>query len=241
MIFRGMLSLIRVLFWLIARVRIYGMERLHLNQSYVAAGNHIGRLDPGLVFLVLDRQDIILFVAEKYRKYAPMRWLANAMNAIWIDRYNADMGALRQALRRLKQGGVMAIAPEGTRSPSGTLQRGRAGASYLAVKAGVPIVPVAVMGCEDRVVVERLRHFRRLDIVGRVGEPFKLLPLHAGDRDEQLQEDTDEIMCHIAALLPPERRGYYANHPRLLELISTEDQSTWGTPVEIQSLRKSRR
>lgn len=239
MIFRGIRLLIRLLFWLIARVRVYGIEHLDLYQSYVAAGNHIGRLDPGLVFLVLDRQDIILFVAEKYRKYPPMRWLAKSLNAIWIDRYNADMRAMRQALRRLKQGGVMGIAPEGTRSPLGVLQRGKPGASYLAVKAGVPILPVAIVGCEDRVVIERLKHFRRLDIVARVGKPFKLPDLQAGNRDEQLQEDTDEIMCHIAALLPAERRGYYAGLPRVLELIASEGQEDSGEAVEIQSLWRS--
>jgi 1-acyl-sn-glycerol-3-phosphate acyltransferase len=236
MFYRLTRFLIRLMFWFIARVRIYGMENLDLDQSCVVAGNHIGRLDPGLIYLVVDRQDIILFVAEKYRKYAPIRWLTRAMNAIWVDRFNADMGAMRQALRRLKSGGVMAIAPEGTRSPDGNLLRGRAGASFLAAKAGVPIVPVAVMGTEDRVVIDRLRHLRRLDIVARVGKPFKLPALKDGDRDAQLQEFTDEIMCHIAALLPPERRGFYADHPRLLGLLSAEGQLSSTTADENQPL-----
>jgi 1-acyl-sn-glycerol-3-phosphate acyltransferase len=239
MVYRLTRFLIRRLFWLIARIRIYGMRNLDLNQSCVVAGNHIGRLDPGLIYLVLDRQDIILFLAEKYRKYALMRWIAKVMNAIWVDRFNADMAAMRQALRRIRSGGVMAIAPEGTRSPDGNLQRGRAGASYLAVKAGVPVVPVAVTGLEDHVVVRRLRRLRRLDVVARVGTPFRLPPLQGGERDAQLQEYTDEIMCHIAALLPPERRGYYANHPRLLELLSTEDPPASVMADETDPLRIS--
>lgn len=216
---------IRMLFWLISRLRVYGLENIDLVQSCVAVGNHIGRLDPGLIYLVLDRRDIIMFVAEKYRKYPFFRWLIKAMDAIWIDRFNADMGAMREALRRLKRGGVVAIAPEGTRSPDGTLQRGRPGASYLAVKAGVPVLPVAFTGTKDSVVKDRLRHLRRLDIVAQVGKPFRLPPLTSGNREAQLQEYTDEIMCHIAVLLPPERRGVYAEHPRTLELLSAEDKS----------------
>lgn len=228
---------IRLMFWLIARIRVYGMENIDLNQSCVAVGNHIGRLDPGLIYLVLNRRDIIMFVAEKYRKHAFFRWLIRTMDAIFVDRYNADMGAMREALRRLKRGGVMAIAPEGTRSPSGALQRGRAGASYLAIKAGVPIIPVAITGTEDSVVMDRLRHLKRLDIVARVGKPFNLPPLKGDDREAQLQEYTDEIMCHIATLLPAERRGYYADHPRLLELLSNEEQSASSTAQKIQPLR----
>jgi 1-acyl-sn-glycerol-3-phosphate acyltransferase len=239
MIYRLTRFVIRLMFWLIARIRVYGMENIDLNQSCVAVGNHIGRLDPGLIYLVLNRRDIIMFVAEKYRKHAFYRWLIRAMDAIWVDRFNADMGAMRQALRRLKRGGVMVIAPEGTRSPTGALQRGHAGASFLAVKAGVPIVPVAIMGTEDHVVMDRLRRLRRLDIEARVGKPFMLPALHADDRESQLQEYTDEIMCHIAALLPAERRGFYADHPRLLELLTTEYTSTSATVQEIQPLRAS--
>lgn len=230
---------IRLLFWLIARLRVYGIENVKLSGSYVAVGNHIGRLDPGLVFLVLDRHDIIVFVAEKYRKYAFYRWLVRVLDAIWIDRYNADMGALREALRRLKKGGVVGMAPEGTRSPDGTLNYGHAGASFLAVKAGVPIVPVAFTGTEDNVVISRLRRLQRLDIIACVGKPFTLPPLKAGARDSQLQEYTDEIMCQIAALLPPERRGVYAHHPRTLEILSTEDKSYAEKLEEIQAIQLS--
>lgn len=230
---------IRLLFWLIARIRVYGVENVDLTGSFVAVGNHIGRLDPGLVYIVLDRRDIIMFVAEKYRKHAFYRWLVQILDAIWIDRYNADMGALRKALRRLKQGGVVGMAPEGTRSPDGNLQLGYAGATFLAVKAGVPVVPIAFTGTEDHEVISRLRRLRRLDIIGCVGKPFTLPPLKAGDREEQLQKFTDEIMCRIAVLLPPERRGAYTDHPRTLEILSTEEKSYAEKLEEVQIVQLS--
>lgn len=231
--------LIRTMFWLIARLRVYGMENIDLEGSYVGTGNHIGRLDPGLIYLVIDRSDIIMFVAEKYRKYAFFRWLIRAMDAIWLDRYNPDLGAMREALRRLRRGGVVTIAPEGTRSPDGTLQRGRPGASYLAVRAGVPVVPVAFTGTMDSEVRARLSRLRRLDIEARVGKPFVLPPLTPGDREAQLQEYTDEIMCHIAVLLPPELRGFYADHPRTLELLAAEDKSLTEMVEEAQIIQLS--
>lgn len=230
---------IRLLFWLIAKLRVYGMENVDLSESFVAVGNHIGRLDPGLVYIILDRRDIIMFVAEKYRKYAFYRWLIRNMDAIWVDRYNADLGAMREALRRLKRGGVVTIAPEGTRSPDGTLRQGNAGASFLAAKAGVPVVPVAFTGTEDSEVISRLRRLKRLDIVACVGKPFTLPPLVAGDREAQLQEYTDEIMCHIAALLPPERRGFYADHPLTLEILSAEEKSYSEKLEEVQTFQLS--
>jgi 1-acyl-sn-glycerol-3-phosphate acyltransferase len=211
--------LVHLLFRLIARVTLHGGERIPASGAYIIASNHIGRLDAPLVYYLLDRQDVIMMVAEKYRQSAFYRWFVKQLDAIWVDRFNADLGALRTTLSRLKQGQVLVMAPEGTRSKTGKLNYAHPGASYLAVKAGVPILPVGLVGTEDRRVVQRLKRLQRLDIHLYVGEPFHLPPLKGGDREEALQADTDEIMCRIAALLPPAARGVYADHPRLQELL----------------------
>jgi 1-acyl-sn-glycerol-3-phosphate acyltransferase len=140
------------------------------------------------------------------------------MDAIWVDRFGADFRALREMLNRLQRGGVLAIAPEGTRSQNGALIEGRPGVSYLAAKAGVPILPVAATGTQDALVEEQLSRFRKTHITVRIGQPFILPPLQSQDRDAVLQGYTDEIMCRIAALLPPDYRGVYADHPRLKQL-----------------------
>ncbi len=214
-------SIVRFLLHLIARIEVSGFDNLPATQGCVIAANHIGRLDAAMPYYLLDRADIIVMVAEKYRKYALSRWLTHLVNGIFIDRYNADVGALRQTLRRLQAGGILTMTPEGTRSKSGNLIEARPGGIFLAWKAGVPILPAAITGTEDAVVRHRLKHLRRLDIKVVAGEPFTLPPTKGKDRDAHMQAYTDEVMCRIAALLPPERRGVYADHPRLKELTAS--------------------
>jgi 1-acyl-sn-glycerol-3-phosphate acyltransferase len=216
--------LIRRLAPLLMHLEVTGLENLPTDGAYIAAANHLGMLDPVLVYYLLDRQDVILIVAEKHSKYAIVRWLVRSLNAIYIDRYNANMAVIRQVLKRLRQGEVLVIAPEGTRSQSGTLLEGRPGASFLAAKADLPVIPVGATGTEDRLFLANLKRLRKTPVSMRIGEPFRLPPLPKQGREAALQADTIEIMCHIAALLPPEYRGVYADHPRLQELLSPESQ-----------------
>ncbi|MCS7009829.1 MAG: 1-acyl-sn-glycerol-3-phosphate acyltransferase [Anaerolineales bacterium] len=219
--------ILRTLLGLIARVEAVGFEKLPTSGGYVIAANHIGRLDAALPYILLDRPDIIMVVAEKYQKYAFYRWLVKITNGMFIDRYNADIVAIREVLRRLRAGGIFVITPEGTRSKSGNLQEAKPGAIYLAWKAGVPVLPAALTGCEDSVVLERLKRFQRLHIRVVAGDFFILPPEAKGaDRDVLLRQYTDEVMCRIAALLPSERRGVYAEHPRLKELLNISRQET---------------
>jgi 1-acyl-sn-glycerol-3-phosphate acyltransferase len=209
---------VRLILGLIARVEIVGFENLPTG-GFVIAANHIGRLDAALAYYILDRPDIIMVVAEKYEKYAIFRWLVKLTNGMFVDRYNADIHAIRETLRRLQQGQVFTITPEGTRSRSGNLIEAKPGGTYLAWKAGVPVLPVALTGTEDAVVVDRLKHFKRLAVRIVAGQPFTLPPVKGKNRDAAMQQYTDEVMCRIAALLPPERRGVYSRHPRLKELL----------------------
>lgn len=215
--------LIKLFIALTARIEVHGAEHINsLHGGYVIASNHIGRLDAILIYDYSDRSDIILLVAEKYREIPLARWFVRQLNAIWIERFNADFSALRQALSRLNKGGVLVLAPEGTRSPNATLQKAWPGASYLAAKAGAPIVPVALVGCEDAKFFPNLKHLRRTQVTIYAGEPFTLPPVPVKNREAVLEQCTDEIMCRIAALLPPSYRGYYADHPRLKELLSSD-------------------
>jgi 1-acyl-sn-glycerol-3-phosphate acyltransferase len=216
--------LIRLLVPVVMRLDVSGMENLPEKGAFIAAANHLGVLDPVLVYYLLDRQDIILIIAEKHSKYTLVRWLVRNLDVIFIDRYNADMAVMREVLKRLRKGGVLVIAPEGTRSRSGTLLEGRQGASYLAAKAGVPIVPVGAVGTEDRLFLRNLKRLRKTPVTVRIGKSFCLSALPKENREAILQADTIEIMCRIAALLPPEYRGAYADHSRLKELLLLEEQ-----------------
>jgi len=217
--FRFVQFLLRLVFRLISRLEVYGMENIPTSGPFIAVSNHIGRLDAALVYVVIDRTDIIMMVAEKYKENAFFRWLVRMLDGVYIDRFNADLNAMREIMRRLKAGGVLVMAPEGTRSPTASLQDGKDGASYLAAKSRLPILPVGVTGTEDGLVMKQLRRFKRLKIVAYVGKTFMLPPLSAKEREIQLPQFTNEIMCQIAALLPESYRGIYANNPRTTELL----------------------
>jgi len=212
--------IVRLILNSIAHVELVGFDHLPSSQGYVIAANHIGRLDAALPYYILDRPDIIMVVAEKYKKYAFFRWLVKITNGMFIDRYNADIGAIRESLRRLQQGQILTVTPEGTRSKSGNLIEAKPGGIYLAWKAGVPIIPAAITGTEDAVVVDRLKHFKRLNIKAVAGPAFLPPPVAGLERDELMQRYTEEVMCRIAALLPADRRGFYAEHSRLKEILA---------------------
>lgn len=224
--------LLRAIVRVIARVTVYGAEYLPpKNASYIAVSNHIGRLDPAFVYYLLRRKDIIMLVAEKYKEHTWSRLLAQAVNGIFIDRYNADFNAMRELLRRIKQGGVVVLAPEGTRSPNAALIQGWDGASFVAAKAGLPILPVGVTGSGDKEVVDRLKHVKRLHVTVNIGPTFTLPPLKDRSRDEQLADYTEEIMCRIASELPETYRGIYTDRPRLKELLMEKTLRGLHAPI----------
>jgi 1-acyl-sn-glycerol-3-phosphate acyltransferase len=90
--------LIQVLLRLIARLEVVGMENLPLHSSFIIAANHIGRLDAVIIYAFSKRRDIIMMAAEKYRRIPVVRWLARQLDVIWVDRFNADFGAVRETL-----------------------------------------------------------------------------------------------------------------------------------------------
>jgi len=211
--------LVRLLFNMIARVEAKGYEHLPKEGSFVIATNHLGIVDAPIAFYALDRWDMFVMIAEKWEKVALFRWLGKYFNFIFIDRYNPDIKNLRKVISLMQENNILVIAPEGTRSRVGSLIEAKPGVSYLASKLNRPIVPVAITGTEDKVLFGNLKKLRRARITLTAGPAFTLPPLPRENRDEVLKEYTDEIMCHIAALLPEKYRGVYAGHPRLKELL----------------------
>jgi len=214
-------TLIRFLFNLIAHVDVSGYEYVPKEGNFVIATNHLGIVDAPLAFYALDRWDLFVLVGEKWEKNAFMKWLGKYFNFIFIDRFNPDIKALRKVIALMDDGKNLVIAPEGTRSRVGSLIEGKPGVSYLATRLGQPIVPVAISGTEDKVIFGNLKRLRKSHIVLKAGPAFTLPPLPRKNRDEILQQYTDEIMCHIAVLLPEKYHGVYAGHPRLKELQAT--------------------
>jgi 1-acyl-sn-glycerol-3-phosphate acyltransferase len=217
---RGFLrSLIRLVFRTLTRYQMSGLENVPKSGAFVLASNHLGLADSLIVFTGLNRWDLFLPMAEKWGEVPFLRWLGKYLNFLFVDRFNPDLPALRKMIRLMQAGHIMVITPEGTRSRTGGLIEAKPGVSYLAAKMGYPVIPVALTGSDDKNVFGNLKRFHRPRITATAGKPFSLPPLPDKDRDEFLKQSTDEIMCRIAALLPAENRGVYADHPRLKELL----------------------
>jgi 1-acyl-sn-glycerol-3-phosphate acyltransferase len=215
--------LIRILFNLIARFELRGKENVPVTGGMILAANHIGILDILLVYYGIDRTDLFIPVAEKWEKTGGIRWLGKHLNFIFIDRYNPDLRAMRRMIALMEEGKCMVISPEGTRSRIGSLLEGKPGVAYLAARSGFPVIPIAITGTEDKVILGNLKRLRKSTITLTGGKPFIVPPLPHRDRDSALQKATDEIMCQIAVMLPERYRGVYAEHPRLKELLADRE------------------
>ena len=216
--YKTLRSIVRFIMNIIADVEIIGMEKIPEGNLIIAA-NHLGRLDTAVLVYALDREDIILAVAEKYKNHPLFGALGRAVDAIWLDRFEADFAALREILTRMQKGGLMVIAPEGTRSKTASMQEGKMGVAFLAGKSGYPVLPVALIGTEDGGIVSNLKRFRRSKIKAIAGDLLYIEIPKGNGRDQAMRSATDEIMCQIGALLPESYRGFYRDHPRLKELI----------------------
>lgn len=115
---------------LIAKIEINNLERLPKKGSYVMVANHLGRLDAILAVLLANRSDVVVIIADKYRRYVLWRWLVYMVDGIWINRETTDFRALRQVQKRLEAGHPLGIAPEGTRSPTETLPAWQTGSCF---------------------------------------------------------------------------------------------------------------
>ena len=217
--YKTLRSIVRFMMNIIARVEVHGLENVPEGNCILAV-NHLGRLDTALLLYVLDREDIIMPIAEKYKNHPLYGMLGRSVNAIWLNRFEADYAALREILKRMEHGGLMVIAPEGTRARTEALQEGRPGVAFLASKSGYPVIPVGLTGTEDRAVLDNLKHFRRSYITAVAGKPFYVEIPKGRGREQAMREATDQIMCHIAGLLPEKYRGVYATHPGLKELLT---------------------
>lgn len=218
--YKTLRAIVRFIMGMIADIEVVGRENLPEGNA-LAAANHLGRLDTAALLCVVERDDIIMAMAEKYKNHFFFGMIGRAVDAVWLNRFEADFAALREILIRMKKGGLMVIAPEGTRSKTEALQPGKMGVAFLASKSGYPVLPVALTGTEDRAVLENLKRFRKSKIKIVAGKPFQIEIPQGKGREDAMREATDEIMCQIAAMLPEKYRGAYSDHPRLKELLQS--------------------
>jgi 1-acyl-sn-glycerol-3-phosphate acyltransferase len=176
---------------------------------FLLAVNHINFMDAPLIASHLHNHPLTVLAKEETWNNPVLGALFSAWGAIPIKRGEVDRDAFNAALKALKDGKILAIAPEGTRSGSGLLKRGYPGIVIIAKKADVPIYPIAIYGGEE--FWKNLRRFKRTSIHFSVGEPFYIKEDTETISRDGRQETVDEIMHQIAKLLPTEYHGYYTD------------------------------
>jgi len=202
-------STISGLLRLLCRVYKDQLEKVPTRGPLILLTNHINFLEiPVLHTHLRPRPMTGLAKAESWDNFI-IGFLFNLWGAIPIRRGEADMRALRQGLAALKEGYILAIAPEGTRSGHGRLQRGHPGVAMMALQSGAPLLPLVFYGGEK--FKRNLSRLRRTPFHIVVGQPFHLHTDGVKVRREIRRQMTDEVMYQLAALLPPAYRGHYAN------------------------------
>ncbi|MGA8220651.1 MAG: SDR family NAD(P)-dependent oxidoreductase [Candidatus Acidiferrales bacterium] len=198
----------------LARIEAEGFENIPRSGPCILATNHLSVMDFPLLFTIMARRTIVI-ANEKWAKSALGNWVISDIGkAILITPNELDEESLRNALAVLRAGGLLAVAPEATRSRTGGLIRGRTGAAYLATLADVPVIPLVAWGWEK--LRKRAESFRRIPVQMRAGAPLRFPPGPASP--PVLREYTDRIMRALAQLLPPGYRGVYseATNPPIL-------------------------
>jgi 1-acyl-sn-glycerol-3-phosphate acyltransferase len=201
-------GLLRLLYFLLLRLEVSGAENVPATGPLILMINHVDALDPFIVVGAFPRSVTPMSKIEVF-DIPLIGILARAYGAFPIQRGQADKRALHQSFRVLQAGGVLLMAPEGTRSPTYSLQRGKEGMALIAARTGAPIIPVGITGTED--AGHYWRRLRRVPIRIVIGQPFRLDPGDQQIRRPLLRAMTDEAMYQLAATLPPEYRGIYGN------------------------------
>ncbi len=186
-----------------------GRENLPQGGPLIVVANHLAHLDGPLLLASLPWLMEGIALSDLGRVPVTGQ-LLRLYGVIWVRRDEYDRELLRRALAVLAEGKVLALTPEARMSVTGALERARTGAAYLALKSGAPVLPIAITGTEK--IYGAWRRWRRPRVTVTIGQAFHLPPvaLKGAGRHEVLRQAADEIMLHIARLLPPEYRGVYA-------------------------------
>ena len=211
---RGWYRLLRVvvgtLIRILCRLEVQGLEHIPNQGSFILVSNHLHWLDSPLLGVVFPYRCCV-FAGEKWETHWLLGPFLRSLGAIFVNRGEVDRRALRHAYSVLRGGGVLGMAPEGTRSKTGSLQRGRSGAAYIAYRGGASLLPSVSTGQVN--LFPSLRRFRRARVRVAFGPPFEPPPIPSGDKANvaQIHEFSEEIMYRLAAMLPPAYRGVYAD------------------------------
>lgn len=215
---------IRTIARLFTRVQIEGdLATIPRSGGVLIAANHASNADPVLIGAFLNPRlgrPMNWLGKREVFEWPVISWLARRAGVHPVDRGSADVEAFRSAMRILEAGHVLAVFPEGTRSPDGRLQVAKDGVAVLALRSGAIVVPIGVADSDHLWPKGRFLPRVTPSVTVTVGTPFRLAdalaaedPQAARDRRRAKEAGTALIMRRIAALLPERQRGAYADEP----------------------------
>jgi 1-acyl-sn-glycerol-3-phosphate acyltransferase len=222
--------LIRAAFGAITETTLIGTENLPKSGPLLVVGNHFSFLDPVAVIGAVPYPIEYIGGAQMPNAPGAVSWIARVYGVLPVYRGSVSREALFASRKVLRQKGVLGIFPEAG-SWATVLRPARPGAAYLASCTDAQILPVGLDGFVD--VFPMLRRGKRAKVTIRFGKPFgPLFVSERGEKDKRkLAEIGQQIMQHIAELVPPERRGHYSSDPHIREAARESDIYPWeGKP-----------
>lgn len=164
-------------------VKVSGLEKIDRSKPHVYAANHASALDIPVLYVNLPFQFRIAFKKELL-SYPVVGWQLKRSGQICVDQQNPSrsIGSIRAALKGLKEGMPLVIFPEGGRTPDGEIKRFLPGAFFLAIKAQVDVVPVALVGTYELLPMDTY-HIKPRPLEMRVGEPISTAGLTLRDME----------------------------------------------------------
>ena len=219
-----------------------GYENIPETGPAILAANHLSFLDSIFLPASLDRPVYYLGKSDYFSGW--QRLFFENVGVMPVARQGGDAGeaSLRKGEEVLKQGRLLGIYPEGTRSPDGRLYRGKTGPARLAMRTGAPIIPVGLIGTNDVLPVDA--KIPRMAKVGiRIGRPLNLAERYQGLSDDRfaLRSATDELMYELMMLTGQEYVDEYASKVKSGEVtIGSGDLEELGGLLDAEPMALQR-
>ena len=201
--------IIRVYTRITCRIDAPDLQKVPIQGPLIAISNHTGQIEVPLIFAHLQPRRVTGWAKIESWDNKFLNWVFTVWGMIPVRRGEADMHALKAAIRALENGYILGVAPEGTRNYNGILKRGLPGAVTLALHTGAPVIPIAHWGGEN--FMKNLKRFKRTDFHIRVGKSFRVETGGIKVTGEIRQQIVDDMMYELAKLLPEEYRGVYSD------------------------------
>jgi len=195
-------NLAKLLARMIFSMRVIHPERMVESGPLLIAVNHSSFFDPPLAG-ICSRRGVYYLARKTLLKWPFFGPLFPAMNVIPVERDGNDMSALREVIKKVKEGNAVLLFPEGTRSLDGALQPARAGIGLVIAKTGAPVLPMRIFGAYEA-FPKNARRFQLSQITVVIGEPihFSAEEISNSSR-ETYQLLSNRVMDAIGALKLP--------------------------------------